>query len=341
MMKIIGVGGAGCNTIKRLTATSGVAAEILAIDSDSKSLARSRANRRLLLQGQDFHDTDARGLMAGLDEAHSVIVAAGLGGDTGGPISAIVVGAAREMKIPTVAIVNFPFSFEGTRRRQAADREIARLREVATFLIVFQNDRLLNVASKNQSTTEAFHLGHVAFEEVARALDGLVARRDIHEALARMSPELSQLADPLWIGNDGEYDDTSWAMEVMVPVEISAVLVADEQPSSRPVGPLLLPRPELPEEEREARALAALQAYDADARARTAKPEAETAPGEDGWMATVSELLAKAIAKASLIDDKAAFEAEARKMSLEDWRFGQKTKVAAIGGLTGLIAGIT
>src|SRR5256885_789380 len=93
-----------------------------------------------------------------------VFIAAGAGGGTGTGAAPVVARISREVGALTVGIITKPFSFEGSRRSEQAERGIQELQEEVDTLIVIPNSRLLSVLDKSTSMVEAFH---VADEKVS------------------------------------------------------------------------------------------------------------------------------------------------------------------------------
>ncbi len=159
-IKVIGVGGAGCNTITRMFEEGIAGAELIAVNTDVQQLYYTKAHRRLLIGKKR-----TRGLGAGslpqvgeeaareneeeikkiVEGADLVFVTCGLGGGTGTGAAPVVAEAAQEAGALTIATVTFPFSSEGAIRRANAEAGLERLREAADTVIVIPNDRLLDV----------------------------------------------------------------------------------------------------------------------------------------------------------------------------------------------------
>ncbi len=183
-IKVIGVGGSGCNTISRMYEEGIAGAELIAINTDVQQLYYTKAHRRLLIGKKR-----TRGLGAGslpqvgeeaareneeeikrlVDGADLVFVTCGLGGGTGTGAAPVVAEAAQEAGALTISVVTFPFSAEGAIRRANAEAGLERLREAADTVIVIPNDRLLDVVP-NLPINEAFK---VADEILMRAVKGI------------------------------------------------------------------------------------------------------------------------------------------------------------------------
>ncbi len=170
-IKVIGVGGAGCNALNTMI-TSGLArVDFIAANTDLQALDRSRASYKVQLGPER-----TRGLGAGakpevgkdsaleskdqirecLEGADMVFVTAGMGGGTGTGAAPIVASIARELGILTVGVVTKPFSYEGHRRMVHADEGIRDLRRHVDTLLVIPNQRLLGIVDKATPLLEAF-----------------------------------------------------------------------------------------------------------------------------------------------------------------------------------------
>ncbi|HID42333.1 MAG TPA: cell division protein FtsZ [Archaeoglobaceae archaeon] len=183
-IRVIGVGGSGCNTITRMFEESIEGAELIAMNTDVQHLYYTKANKRLLVGKRR-----TRGLGAGslpqvgeeaarenedeikqlVDGADLVFVTCGLGGGTGTGGAPIVAEASQEAGALTISVVTFPFSAEGAVRRSNAEAGLERLREVSDTVIVIPNDRLLEVVP-NYPIQLAFK---VSDEILMRAVKGI------------------------------------------------------------------------------------------------------------------------------------------------------------------------
>jgi cell division protein FtsZ len=184
-IKVIGVGGAGCNAVNTMI-TSGLArVDFIAANTDLQALDRSRAAYKVQLGPER-----TRGLGAGakpeigkesaleskdqirecLEGADLVFVTAGMGGGTGTGAAPIVASIARELGILTVGVVTKPFSYEGHRRMTHADEGIRDLRRHVDTLLVIPNQRLLGIVDKATPLLEAFK---VADDVLRQAIQGI------------------------------------------------------------------------------------------------------------------------------------------------------------------------
>lgn len=159
-IKVIGVGGAGNNTISRLMQVGITGAEILAMNTDAQDLLYSDADKKVLL-GKEL----TRGLGAGADPkvggeaaresredikdalkgADLVFITCGMGGGTGTGASPVIAEVAKKMNILTVGIVTLPFTMEGRQRMANAQEGLSELQKNADTVIVVPNDKLLEM----------------------------------------------------------------------------------------------------------------------------------------------------------------------------------------------------
>jgi len=181
---VVGSGGAGCNTITRLMEVRVEGATTIAMNTDAQDLLCAYADEKILL-GR----TITKGLGAGsvpqigeeaareteaeihraLQDADIVFLTCGLGGGTGTGSLPVVAGIAKKAGALTVAIVTFPFTMEGVRRRENAEMGLEKLRRETDTVIVIPNDRLLEIAPR-LPLEAAFK---VADEILVRAVKGI------------------------------------------------------------------------------------------------------------------------------------------------------------------------
>jgi cell division protein FtsZ len=186
-LALVGVGGAGTNTLNRIGRFADDAVRLIALNTDAQALAGAEADERLCLGEQLTHGLGAGGVaevgeraaeasrhhIADLLRHHDLLfVVAGLGGGTGTGAAPVVARIGREMGALVVGLAALPFAFEGAPRHRTARAGLARLAQAVDALIVFPNDRLLSVAGPHQPLTTAF----AAADATLRcALEGIVA----------------------------------------------------------------------------------------------------------------------------------------------------------------------
>ena len=171
VIRVVGVGGAGCNAVNRMVDAGVRGVEFVGINTDRQALDACEAEV-LIAAGMDLTRGRGTGGDIALGEAavreseeqirHAlrgsdlVFVTAGQGGGTGTGGAPIVARIAREMGALTVAVVTKPFGFEGARRSRAAEAGIEAVKDAADTTIVIPNDRLMNVLDRSSGMVEAF-----------------------------------------------------------------------------------------------------------------------------------------------------------------------------------------
>jgi cell division protein FtsZ len=173
VIKVIGVGGGGCNAVDRMLDTAVGGVQFWSLNTDAQALGRSKAKGARVL---NIGAGATRGLGAGgnpeigrlaAEESRKEIeqmvmgtdlcfVTAGMGGGTGSGAAPVVAEVAKESGCLTVGIVTKPFVFEGKRRMKQAQAAIGRLRAVVDTVIVVSNDRLLEIIPEDTPMERAF-----------------------------------------------------------------------------------------------------------------------------------------------------------------------------------------
>jgi cell division protein FtsZ len=170
-IKVVGVGGGGCNAVNRMAREQIPGVELVAVNTDGQALMHIQADVQIrigdkLTKGLGVGGDPSRGERAAEESrdelkdavrgAEMVFVTAGMGGGTGTGASPIVAEVAREVGALTIGVVTKPFGFEGRRRAERADEGIAALREKVDTLIVIPNDRLLTISDAKTTLEDAF-----------------------------------------------------------------------------------------------------------------------------------------------------------------------------------------
>ena len=173
VIKVIGVGGAGCNAVNRMIDAGLKGVEFIGVNTDAQALLMSDADLKLDIgreltrglgagsdpevgrQAAEDHRTDIEESLRGAD---MVFITAGEGGGTGTGAAPVIADVAKSMGALTIGVVTRPFTFEGRRRSVQADQGIAKLKEKVDTLIVIPNDRLLSVANEKTSVMNAFKM---------------------------------------------------------------------------------------------------------------------------------------------------------------------------------------
>jgi cell division protein FtsZ len=188
-VKIVGVGGGGSNAVNRMIDAGVQGVEFIAVNTDAQALQMSGAMRKIPIGGRSAKGLGAGGdpeqgeraaeisrdaLTDALDGADMVFLTAGLGGGTGSGAAPIIAEIARRGRALTVAVVTLPFGFEGFRRRRVAEEGLARLKGHVDALIVIPNDRLLELADRQMSVLDAFHMADDILRHGVQGISDLV-----------------------------------------------------------------------------------------------------------------------------------------------------------------------
>src|SRR5574338_1357696 len=188
-IKVVGVGGGGCNAVNRMIEEGLQGIEFIAVNTDGQALLQSKAQTRVRIG-----DKVTRGLGAGgnpevgkksaeesADELYEVLkgsdmcfVTSGMGGGTGTGAAPIVAQIAKEVGALTIGVVTRPFTFEGSRRQKSAEDGITRLKQHADTLIVIPNDRLLQIVDKRASLQDAFKLADDVLRQGIQGISELI-----------------------------------------------------------------------------------------------------------------------------------------------------------------------
>ncbi len=183
-IRVVGVGGAGTNTINRCVGEGITGADLIAINTDAQHLLISDAPTRVLIGrhatrglgagslpqiGEEAAAESEADIRAVLEGSDMVFVTCGLGGGTGTGASPIVARMAKEIGALTIGIVTIPFSVEGVVRMENAEAGLRRLREACDTVIVIPNDKLLTIVP-NLALNAAFK---IADEILMRSIKGI------------------------------------------------------------------------------------------------------------------------------------------------------------------------
>ena len=188
-IKVMGVGGGGCNAVNRMIESQVSGIEFWAINTDAQALENAYAPQKLQI-GQKI----TRGLGAGgnpaigqkaaeesrdeiahaLENTDLVFITAGMGGGTGTGAAPIAAEVAKEMGCLTVGVVTRPFTFEGRRRTKQAEKGIEAFRSRVDTLIVIPNNQLLSVISPETPVQEAFGVADDVLRQGVQGISDII-----------------------------------------------------------------------------------------------------------------------------------------------------------------------
>ena len=170
VIKVIGIGGGGCNAINNMILNGVQGIEFISANTDAQSLRGSQAPKRIQLGtnltkglgaganpevGRNAAMEDREAITDALRGANMVFITTGMGGGTGTGAAPVVAEIARDMGILTVAVVTRPFEHEG-KRIQIAKEGLESLKNAVDSLIVIPNDKLMTALGEDVTVREAF-----------------------------------------------------------------------------------------------------------------------------------------------------------------------------------------
>ena len=173
IIKILGVGGGGCNAVNRMIAANVGNVDFVAINTDAQALLKSSSPDIIqigekITKGLGVGGNPEVGICAAeesadeikdrLNGADMVFVTAGMGGGTGTGAAPVVAKLAKEEGILTVGVVTKPFEHEGKIRMTQAEEGIKNLKEYTDALIVIPNERVFNVINERIALDAFYHI---------------------------------------------------------------------------------------------------------------------------------------------------------------------------------------
>jgi cell division protein FtsZ len=189
VLKIVGLGGGGCNAIERMMEFNLSRVEFIAANTDQQVLKKNSAPTKIQLGLKSTRGLGAGGdpgigriaaeesqeeIASALSGADMVFLTAGMGGGTGTGAIPVVAQIAREQGAAVIAIVTTPFSFEMGKRQRNAREGLEALRKHTHTLLSIPNDRLLYVAPRNLPMEVAFRLADDVLRQAVQGIAELV-----------------------------------------------------------------------------------------------------------------------------------------------------------------------
>ncbi|MBI4284917.1 MAG: cell division protein FtsZ [Chloroflexi bacterium] len=190
VVKVIGLGGGGCNAVSRMVKQNIPGIEFIAMNTDAQALELVEAPTRVQLGdkltrglgvggdhnlGQKAAEENRDEIKELLTGADMVFLAAGMGGGTGTGTAPVVAEVAKHLGALTVAIVTKPFTFEGMHRRRVAEEGLARLISKVDTLVTVPNDRLFALCDEKTGVDAAFKMADDVLAHGVLAVSEVVA----------------------------------------------------------------------------------------------------------------------------------------------------------------------
>ncbi len=188
-IKVIGLGGGGCNAITRMVQEEIRGVEFIAMNTDAQAMALTEAPIRIQLGekiskglgvggdhtlGQKAAEESRDELKEVISGADMVFITSGMGGGTGTGAAPVIAEIAKQSGSLTIAVVTKPFTFEGTHRSQVAEKGIAQLLGKVDTLIIIPNDRLLDLCDHKTGVDSAFKLADDVLRHGVQAISEVI-----------------------------------------------------------------------------------------------------------------------------------------------------------------------
>jgi len=188
-IKVIGVGGGGCNAVNRMIRAKVEGVEFIAANTDLQALKLSQAPVKLQLGAKltkglgaganpevgrkaALEDTDK--IIEALEGADMIFITSGLGGGTGSGAAPVVASLASELGALTVAVVTKPFAFEGKRRMLQSEQALQDLVGVVDTVIVIPNERLMETVERGTSFFDAFRIADDILRQAVQGISDII-----------------------------------------------------------------------------------------------------------------------------------------------------------------------
>ena len=190
-IKVLGVGGAGGNTVNSIVQAGNYGIECIVANTDAQALESSKAQHKLQIGlkstkglgtganpeiGKRAAEEDLDKIIEAIGDADIVFLTAGMGGGTGSGALPVVARALRERNILSIAVVTKPFVFEGKRRDAVAAQALATLQDEVDTLLIVPNQKLLEAVSENVSMIEAFSMINNILGDSVRGISDIITK---------------------------------------------------------------------------------------------------------------------------------------------------------------------
>lgn len=189
-IKVVGVGGGGNNAVNRMIDAGVKGVEFLVFNTDKQALKNSLAENKIQLGekitkglgaganpevGEQAAEESIDEIREALEGADMVFITAGMGGGTGTGAAPVIADVAKELGLLTVGVVTKPFTFEGRKRAKSAELGINALKGKVDTLVIIPNDRLLSIADKKTSFSQAFEMADDILKQGIQGISDLIS----------------------------------------------------------------------------------------------------------------------------------------------------------------------
>jgi len=190
-IKVIGVGGAGGNTVNSIIDSGYHGVECIVANTDSQALELSKAATKIQLGvkstkglgtganpefGKRAAEEDLDKIMEQIEDADIVFLTAGMGGGTGSGAMPVIAKAIKEKGILCIAVVTKPFTFEGKKRGKVAQEALEQLRKTVDTLLVIPNQKLLEFVGTHVSMIDAFAMINDVLGQSVKGISDIITK---------------------------------------------------------------------------------------------------------------------------------------------------------------------
>lgn len=194
ILKVVGVGGGGCNALDYMNKKGLSGVEYVAVNTDAQALILSSANHKVQIgvnitkglgagadpdTGKKALEEDREKIAKVLDGSNMVFIAAGMGGGTGTGAAPLIASIARNLGILVVGIVTKPFKWEGKKRMMNAEKGIHELSQYVDSMIVIPNYRLISLIDKGTTARDAFEKPNEVLYQATRGIADIITMTGI------------------------------------------------------------------------------------------------------------------------------------------------------------------
>jgi cell division protein FtsZ len=188
-IKVIGVGGSGCNAVSRMMKCKIQGIDLIALNTDAQDLVKTQAHQKIRIGreatkglgtgmnpeiGRKAAEENREEIEEILKGSDMIFITSGLGGGTGSGAGPVVAEIAKKQGALTIAVVTKPFSFEGNQRQGVAEKALKNLRDKVDTLLIIPNDKILSLIDKETTLLSAFWACDEVLREAVQGISDLI-----------------------------------------------------------------------------------------------------------------------------------------------------------------------
>lgn len=170
-IKVLGIGGSGCNVVDRMMKHNIKGVELVVLNTDIQDLEKVQADKKVQIGagiskgfgagmdpeiGRQAAEESKNEIKKIIQDVDLLFLSGGFGGGTATGALPSIAKMSQELKIPTIAVISMPFSFEGAYRRKVAQLGLDNLKNGVDSLVLIENDKLLEVFDNKITINNAF-----------------------------------------------------------------------------------------------------------------------------------------------------------------------------------------